>query len=578
MWRWAPGAFVLGFALALALFGGTGYAAPENVHAAVYQWAAQHPGQNVPVILSTSGDPASAGGTVTAFGGEVKQDLDFISAIQADVPASSLRALSRADGVDYISLDAPVISATASGGSTQVTTYPQSIGADVAWAQGFFGDGVGVAVVDTGFSPVKTGDFTTSSGQSRVVAKVELSSNSTVTTDGYGHGSHVAGSAVGNGSADGGKYVGVAPHANLISVKIADDQGGSTMGDLLAGLYWVHLNATTYNIRVVNLSLSSSVAASYKTDPLDAAVEALWFQGIMVVVASGNSGTAAGAVTYPPANDPFVLTIGSIDDKGTTSTSDDVVSSFTSRGTTQDGFAKPEVYTPGSNIVSSTSAGSVIYNQALAANKIIDGAYVSLSGTSMAAGAASGAAALVFKAHPTWTPGQVKCTLMTNVRTLADGTSTAKVPMLGLVTAATAPACDSNTGKMPTNRFGRLLKVGAVAWLLDQPNLSTAAASIGFTPLSAIPGASFASVKWDLIAWSSIKWSSIKWSSIKWDSIKWSSIKWNSIKWSDVSDTGVSTDSIKWDSIKWSSIDWSSIKWSLVDFYSIKWNTVNSGG
>jgi serine protease AprX len=573
LWRWAPGAFVLGFALALALFGGTGYAAPDNVHAAVYHWAAQHPGQEVPVILSTSGDQASAGETVTAFGGKVEQNLDFISAIQASVPASSLRALANSGDISFISLDAPVHTTTASASSTQVTTYPQSIGATAAWVQGFFGDGVGVAVVDTGFSPVNLGDFTNAGGQSRVVAKVELSSNSIVTTDGYGHGSHVAGSAVGNGSADGGKYVGVAPHANLISVKIADDQGGATMGDLISGLFWVHLNAATYNIRVVNLSLNSSVAASYKTDPLDAAIEALWFQGIMVVVASGNSGTAAGSVSYPPANDPFVLTVGSIDDMGTTTTSDDVVSSFTSRGTTQDGFAKPDVFTPGSNIVSSAAAGSVIYNQAQAANKIVDGAYVSLSGTSMAAGVASGAAALIFQAHPAWTPGQVKCTLASMFRTVTDGSSTVKVPRIGLITSATAPACDSDTGKMPTNRFVRLLKVGAVAWLLDQPDPATAAASIGFTPLSAIPGNSLTSVKWDLVAWSSIKWSSVKWSSVKWDSIKWSSIKWTSIKWSDVSDTGVSPDSIKWSSVKWSSIDWSSVKWSSVDFYSIKWSS-----
>jgi hypothetical protein len=175
IWRWAPGAFVLGFALALAIFGGTGYAAPENVHSAVYQWAAQHPGQEVPVILSTSGDQASARETVTAFGGKVEQNLDFISAIQAHVPVSSLGALASSDDVSYISLNAPVHTATASASSTQVTTYPQSIGADVAWAQGFFGDGVGVAVVDTGFSPVNPGDFASVSGQSRVLAKVELS-------------------------------------------------------------------------------------------------------------------------------------------------------------------------------------------------------------------------------------------------------------------------------------------------------------------------------------------------------------------------------------------------------------------
>src|ERR1700686_4481548 len=90
LWRWAPGAFVLGFALSLALFGGNGYAVPDNAHGAVYQRAAQHPGHDVPVIVRTSGDQASAGDTVIAFGGKVEQNLDFISAIQARVPATSL--------------------------------------------------------------------------------------------------------------------------------------------------------------------------------------------------------------------------------------------------------------------------------------------------------------------------------------------------------------------------------------------------------------------------------------------------------------------------------------------------------
>ena len=238
-------------------------------------------------------------------------------------------------------------------------------------------------------------------GATRVVASVAVSTSATSTNDGYGHGTHIAGIIGSDGDANYGKYVGIAPRANLINVKISNDVGASSLGDLIAGLQWVYMNKTQYNIKVVNLSLHSSIAESYKTSPVDAAVEFLWKNGIFVVVASGNTGSAPGQANFPPANDPFVMTVGATDDKGTDTTGDDVLASFSTGGTTQDGFRKPELLAPGVNIVSDTNSTSILYAQGLPLGKVITpGPYLKLSGTSMAAGVMSGVAALVYQKHP----------------------------------------------------------------------------------------------------------------------------------------------------------------------------------
>ena len=143
--------------------------------------------------------------------------------------------------------------------------------------------------------------------------------------DGFGHGQHVAGIIGGNGRHLGGAYIGVAPKVNLINVKVSDDNGAANASNVVAGLQWVNDNRAVYNIKVVNLSLNSSVAESYHTNPLNAAVEVLWFNKITVVVSVGNIGKNA---LFPPANDPFVITVGATDDRGTLFTSDDTLASF----------------------------------------------------------------------------------------------------------------------------------------------------------------------------------------------------------------------------------------------------------
>jgi serine protease AprX len=213
-----------------------------------------------------------------------------------------------------------------------------------------------------------------------------------------------------------GRYLGIAPEANLIDVKVSDELGNATVLDVIVGLQFVVDHKSALGIRVVNLSLESTQAGSYKTDPLDAAVEAAWFQGIVVVAAAGNRGKDGDAVTYAPGNDPFAITVGAIDDRDSMRDGDDRRPQWSSRGITQDGFAKPEIHAPGARIVSTLAPGSVFSR--LCRNCIVDRDYIRAGGTSMSAPMVSGAAALLLQKHPQLTPDQVKGVLMASARSI----------------------------------------------------------------------------------------------------------------------------------------------------------------
>jgi serine protease AprX len=205
--------------------------------------------------------------------------------------------------------------------------------------------------------------------------------------------------------------MGVAPRANLVSVKVSDDDGNTTVLDVIYGIQFAVDRKADFGIRVINLSLSSTVAESYRTDPLDAAVESAWFSGLVVVTAAGNEALTGDGVTFAPANDPWVITAGAIDDRGTFTRLDDLLAPWSSRGLTQDGVRKPEVLAPGARMVSTLAPGSDFAR--LCPECILDsGKYFRAGGTSMSAAVVSGAAALLLEEHPTWTPPQVKGALM----------------------------------------------------------------------------------------------------------------------------------------------------------------------
>jgi serine protease AprX len=357
---------------------------------------------------------------VQSLGGDVtSRTLPIVNGFGARITSQAARVLARRPDVHAVSANGTVQQRSFIPTSSLRTAYPGAVQADKVWnaSAPVTGKGVGIAVVDTGIDG-DLPDFRASQADhaSRVIASAVVNPAATSARDGNGHGTHVAGLIAGNGAARdpsdslAAHYIGVAPEANLVAVKVSDDAGATSVLDVLYGLQFVLDHRQEYGIRVVNLSLSSTVAESAATDPLDAAVESVWLHGVVVVAAAGNAGTAPDAVSYAPGNDPYVISVGATDDAGTRVFGDDTVAPWSSRGVTQDGHAKPDVLAPGVHIVSTLAPDSAF--QQLCPACVQDGAYFSVGGTSMATAVVSGVVADLLEAHPDWTPDQVKGALI----------------------------------------------------------------------------------------------------------------------------------------------------------------------
>lgn len=433
------------------------------------------------VQMDEGTSPAVGKRLVRALGGRVTSPtLRVINGFGASLKRSAAKRLARHRGVKALSRNramaqsatdtsggytCPVTDATTtaakpapSGGldyePSILTAIPRldqaflkSVRADKAWYRAT-GRGVGVAVIDTGIAG-DVPDFQSPRG-SRVIASAVTNPCARDANDQYGHGTHVAGLIAGNslvyptGHWAYGKYMGVAPRANLVSVKVSDDDGNTTVLDVIYGIQFAVDRKADFGIRVINLSLSSTVAESYRTDPLDAAVESAWFSGLVVVTAAGNEGAISDGVTFAPANDPWAITAGAVDDRGTFTRLDDVLAPWSSHGLTQDGVPKPELLAPGARLVSTLAPNSDFAR--LCPECIVDGRYFRVGGTSMSAAVVSGAAALLLEEHPSWTPAQVKGAL---VQTLDN------VPGAGAVidTAAALDGTATSTVSLPPNNL-----------------------------------------------------------------------------------------------------------------------------
>jgi serine protease AprX len=495
--------FLLGLLLVMTLLGP---AVPQShsmvlrVQPILAQIAASNPDQIVNVIVQKAAGAAQVEKQVLQLGGTALQDLQIINALSARISAGAALEIARSSDVRWVSLDAPVVSSACGkcvDTSKLANAYVRAIRADQIWNNSPYlqGTAIGVAVVDSGLNP--NGDLYTQAGVNRQVADVRFNSDSNQnTSDGYGHGTHVASIVGGDGSESGGKYIGVAPLVNIINVKVSNDNGSAMMKDVVAGLQWILENKDTYNIRVVNLSLNSSIAESYNTSPLDAAVEILWFNKIVVVASAGNRGNGA---IYPPANDPFIITVGATDDKGTNGLSDDLLASFSAYGPTTDGIQKPDLVAPGTNII----ARLVNQNMGLAAahpsNKV-GTQYFRMSGTSMAAPMVSGAVALLLQDEPGLTPDQVKFRLMATANKSWSGYN----------------ASQSGAGYLDVYAAVR--------------GTTTKSANTGIKPSQLLSTGS-APITWGSVGWNSVGWNSVGWNSVGWNSVGWNSVGWNSDYW-----------------------------------------------
>jgi serine protease AprX len=377
--------------------------------------------------------------------------------------------------------------------------------------------------------------------------------------DTYGHGTHLAGIIAGRDdaapgtvtSASSGNFVGVAPDARIVSVKIADAMGRTDVSQAIAAIDWViqHKNANGMNIRVLNMSFGTDGVQRYQLDPLAYAAEQAWHKGIVVVVAAGNSGYGSPKLNNP-AYDPYVIAVGGSDGLGTATTDDDIVASWSASG---DGTRNPDVVAPGQSVVSLRVPNSHLdaaYPGGRTGERFFRG-----TGTSQSAAVVSGAAALLLEQRPELTPDQVKALLTGSARKLPS--SDAKAQGSGLIDLAAASAAatpnavqvwerSTGTGSLDMARGTAIVKhegrelrgetdFTGRKWDAQKFAKALQKAVEGKGPLKAqlsASGLTWNGLTWNGLTWNGLTWNGLTWNGLTWNGLTWNGLTWNSSSWS----------------------------------------------
>ena len=511
-------------------------------------------------VLVTAGSAQDAAEAVRSLGGRVGAALPLVDGVAATVRAERLAELAATPGVVAVTKERTVRFATTGTDAVKgASTYasPATLGA--AWSTGNRGRGVGIAVIDTGVSSVD-------GLAGRLVHGPDLSGEGS-TVDTHGHGTVMAGVAAGSGT-----HSGVAPEATVVAVKVAGRNGAVDVSTMLQAMHWVSAYADQYGIRVLNLSWGTDSTQDPAVDPLNHAVQRLWQQGIVVVVAAGNSGPRAGTITKP-ADDPMVLTVGAYDDKGDTSDRNDTVPAWSSRGPTAAGLAKPDLVAPGRTLVALRSPGSQI--EAANPRALVGAGHIKGSGTSQAAAVVSGLSALVLAQHPTWTPDQVKRALTSTAAPLASGVGTdqgaGRARLAAALTAAPGPASwqsptATGLGSLEASRGSSHVEVvcpGAVEASVVTGELDTAC--------EGWDGSKWTGSKWTGSKWTGSKWTDEAWTGSKWTGEAWTGGTWAGDAWSGEAWTGSTWTGSKWTGSKWTGSKWTGSKWTGSKWTGSKW-------
>jgi len=487
--------------------------------------------------------------------------------------------------------DAKVLTASTTEGNpgSMYWVTNRSTGAGAYWRSGITGAGIDIALIDTGVTPV---DGLTYKG--KVINGPDLSFDSQSDDlrhlDAYGHGTHMAGIIAGR--ADGARtvaawnddhFLGMAPGARIVNVKVADAVGAVDVSQVIAGIDWViqHRRDNGMNIRVITLAYGTNSIQSYEIDPLAHAVERAWESGIVVVTAAGNDGN--GSALRNPASDPFVIAVGASEAAGRATVADDRVAEFSNCGTSR---RYVDVVAPGKSIVSLRNPGSVA--DVMNPEARVDADLFLGSGTSQAAAVVSGAVALVLEQRPELTPNQVKQLLaedtaryLYNAKSYCQGggiinlwsartaeTPNEKASWQGYQHSNGTGAIEDARGKMHVYRSAngtgsdaKMIPLTGEVDILGNPWK-------GYTCKSAVTcqslwdGGMFNGASWSGASWSGASWSGASWSGASWSGASWSGASWSSMTWSGASWSGASWSGASWSGASWSGASWSNDAWS----------------
>jgi serine protease AprX len=586
-----------------------GLTGPATARAAVVESSAEDVSVIVRELEGAGNAPEQA---VVALGGTVGQQLGIIDGFGATLPADRLGYLRQAAGVLSVTENAPVTLNDAGTAAVQDATGSMYrithdvTGATAMWEHGYTGEGIDVAVIDSGVVPVnglrtpgKIVNGPDLSFEAQVCTESGCQASPTQYLDTYGHGTHMAGIIAGrddNASAqtymNPDTFIGMAPGARVVSVKVADATGASDVSQVIAAIDWVvqHRKSNGLNIRVLNLSFGTDGVQDYQLDPLTYAAEVAWHSGIVVVVSAGNGGYGTAKLNNP-AYDPYLIAVGGADSRGTYDVQDDVVPSWSSTG---DGSRNPDLVAPGASVISLRAPGSYLdqaYPGARSGDRLFRG-----SGTSEAAAVVSGAAALLLDQRPKMTPDQVKALLTGSAQRLPVADARAQgagiLDLENARDARTPRAVQSwpkatGLGSLEAARGSNHISLEGVALKGEYdvtgrpwtPEVWAPAAKAGAT----WTGGSLTSAGWKPGAWNGVDWygapgsgdtgalSGITWSGITWSGITWSGITWSGITWSGITWSGITWSGITWSGITWSGITWSGITWSGITWSGANW-------
>ena len=539
--------------------------------------------------LAGSGDAPER--AVVALGGRVVRSLDVIDGFEATVPGDRLGVLRAVSGVKDVTENAAltlnsteVTDQESHNGSLRRITHEMT-GAAAMWDAGYTGAGVDVAVIDSGVAPVEglaaSGKVVHGPDLSFEALTCERGPNHCVespvnTLDTYGHGTHMAGIIAGRdssagtvGSSTSGSFVGVAPDARIVSIKIADAVGRTDVSQAIAAIDWVirHKDAKGMNIRVLNLSFGTDGVQSYQLDPLAFAAEQAWHQGIVVVVSSGNSGNGSPKLDNP-AYDPYVIAVGGSDGKGTATTDDDVVGTWSAVG---DGVRNVDLVAPGQSVVGLRVPNSYLdatYPGARVGERFFRG-----TGTSQAAAVVSGAAALLVGQRPDLTPDQVKALLMGTARDLPAADAVAQgAGLVDLAAAKDAPTPDAVQTWERATGLGSLDKARGTAIVEHDGQAlrgETTFAGSKFDPAAfaramknpKVGDASLEGLSWKGLAWKGLSWKGLAWKGLAWNGLSWNGLAWKGLSWNGLSWNGLSWNGLSWNGLSWNGLSWNGLSW-----------------